>query len=147
MFLLVFGAAIAPHLILLIPTPHFVPLVPGQEPAPTVGAHTALHRIPPSPAQTPTATQACSEPPPPALGQTDRQTDSKAHPPPLIRLRSESTSSAPSMATSSCGERRKWLWEPLLCSIQALLLGQLQGWSVPSSSDKCHQSWHHLGAA
>lgn len=78
---------------------------------------------------------------------TDRQTDSKAHPPPLIRLRSESTSSAPSMATSSCGKRRKLVWKPLLCSIQALLPMQLQGWRVPSSSHKCHQSWEHLGAS
>lgn len=78
---------------------------------------------------------------------TDRQTDSKAHPPPLIRLRSESTSSAPSMATSSCGKRRKLVWKPLLCSIQALLPMQLRGWWVPSSSHKCHQSWEHLGAS
>lgn len=78
--------------------------------------------------ETPTARKGAQMPPAPC---TDRQTDSKAHPPPLIRLRSESTSSAPSMATSSCRKRRNLVWKPLLCSI-------LGGCQVPGSSQKCH---------
>lgn len=66
-----FDAGIAPHLILLIPTPYFLSLVPGS-----LGQEASPH----SPAQDPlpetsTATQGCSEPPPAALGQTDRGTD------------------------------------------------------------------------
>lgn len=124
-----FGAGFAPHFILLLPTPPFVPLFPGslgQEPSPTVGAHTALHSSPHQ--RHPQAHRDAQSPPHQHWDRrTDRQTDGKAHPPPLIRLRSESTSSAPSMATSSCGKRRKLMWKPTLCSIQALLLLQLRG--------------------
>lgn len=60
-------------------------------------------------------------PKPPTTGAPRRHTDSKAHPPPLIRLRFESTSSAPSMATSSCRERRNSVWKPHPHGLKVLL--------------------------
>lgn len=60
-------------------------------------------------------------PKPPTTGAPRRRTDSKAHPPPLIRLRFESTSSAPSMATSSCRERRNSVWKPHPHGLKVLL--------------------------
>lgn len=85
------------------------------------GSHQPLQPIP----ETSIARKGCSEAT--ATSAAHRRTDSKAHPPPLIRLRSESTSSAPSMATSSCRKRRNLVWKPLLRSIQARLLAQLGG--------------------
>lgn len=104
---------------------------------PCTGSHQPLQPTP----ETSTARKRCSEAT--ATNAAHREMDSKAHPPPLIRFRSESTSSAPSMATSSCRKKRNLMWKLLPCSIQALLsvqLGRVSGPKQPDASltrDKC----------
>lgn len=120
-----FGAATAPH---QCPFPCPITLSPLSLTHTWSGAMShcrCMHSIPSASPAHPrplAARKGCSE----ATRHQHRAQASKAHPPPLIRLRSESTSSAPSMATSSCRERRNLGWKPLLCSTKALLFVQLR---------------------
>lgn len=127
----------------LLPLPHhFILLVPRTHSRSGAISHCRCVHGPAQdpislsnpPPETSAARKGCSEVT--ATSAANRQTDSKAHPPPLIRLRSESTSSAPSMATSSCRKRRNLVWKPLLCSIQALLLAQLGRVSGPKQQQE-----------
>lgn len=122
----------------LFPLPHhFIPIVPCTHSWPGAISHCRCTRGPAQdpislyspPPETSTARKGCSEAT--ATSAAHRQTDSRAHPPPLIRLRSESTSSAPSMATSSCRKKRYLVWKPLSCSVKVLLLAQLGRVSGP----------------
>jgi len=132
-------------LVLVLPLSHTRALSPAPSVYPPCASHTpsVRSRLPLQAHARPCA--GSRQPLPPSPGDIHRQKrmlrghslqrraqmDCKAHPPPLIRLRSESTSSAPSIATSSCRKRRNLVWKLLPGNIQALLSAQLGRVSGP----------------